>query len=83
MIIEFLLNIVFSVINWFLSLLPELPGFSQFQGLLGFIELVSYGSIFIDLSVFLSCLVAWFALWQFEFIYSILEWLWKKIPGIN
>ena len=83
MIIEFLLDIVFGVINMFLSLLPELPAFSQFEGLLGFVELVSYGSIFIDLSVFLSCLVAWFALWQFEFIYSILEWLWKKIPGIN
>ena len=83
MIIEFLLDIVFGVINMFLSLLPELPGFSQFQGLLGFIELVGYGSIFIDLSVFLSCLLVWFALWQFEFVYSILEWLWKKIPGVD
>jgi len=83
MIIEFLLDIVFGVINMFLSLLPELPAFSQFEGLLGFVELVSYGSIFIDLSVFLSCLFAWFALWQFEFVYSVLEWLWKKIPGVE
>lgn len=83
MIIEAILDILFGLINGFLSLLPDLPGFSQFEGLLGFVELVSYGSIFIDLSVFLSCLIAWFALWQFEFIYSILEWVWKKIPGIN
>jgi len=83
MIIEFLLNIIFGLINGFLSLLPDLPGFSQFEGLIGFVELVSYGSIFIDLGVFLSCLLAWFALWQFEFIYSVLEWLWKKIPGIE
>lgn len=83
MIIEFLLNIIFGVINMFLSLIPELPGFSQFQGLLGFVELVGYGSIFIDLSVFLSCLLVWFALWRFEFVYSVLEWLWKKIPGVN
>ena len=83
MIIEFILDIVFSIINWFLSLLPELPAFSQFEGLLGFVELVSYGSIFIDISVFLSCLFVWFALWQFEFIYGILEWLLKKIPGVE
>lgn len=83
MILEFLLNIIFGVIDTFLSLLPEIPAFSQFQGLLGFIELVGYGSIFIDLSVFLSCLFVWFALWQFEFVYSILEWLWKKIPGVD
>ena len=83
MIIEFLLDIVFGVINMFLSLIPELPGFSEFQGLLGFVEILCYGSIFIDLSVFLTCLFVWFALWQFEFIYSILEWLWHKIPGVD
>lgn len=83
MIIEILLNIVFGVVNMFLSLLPAIPGFSHFQGLLGFVEIVGYGSIFIDLGVFLSCLLVWFALWQFEFVYSILEWVWKKIPGVN
>jgi hypothetical protein len=83
MIFEFLLDLLFSIINTFLSLLPAIPGFSHFQGLLGFVEIVSYGSIFIDLSVFLTCLGVWFALWQFEFVYSILEWLWKKIPGID
>jgi len=83
MIFEFLLDILFGVINWFLSLLPNIPGFAHFQGLLGFVEIVGYGSIFIDLDVFLSCLLVWFALWRFEFGYSILEWLWRKIPGID
>lgn len=82
MILEFLLDILFGTINTFLSLLPEIPGFSHLQGLLGFVELVAYGSIFIDLSVFLSCLVVWFAFWRFEFVYSIFEWLWKKL-GVN
>jgi hypothetical protein len=83
MILEFLLNIIFGIIDGFLSLLPELPGFSEFQGLLGFVEILSYGSIFIDLNVFLTCLFVWFALWQFEFVYAILEWLWHKIPGVD
>ena len=83
MITETILDILFIIINGFLSLLPAIPEFNYLGGIMGFVELVGYGSIFINLQVFLACIIIWFALWQFEFIYSILEWIWKKIPGIN
>ncbi len=83
MITETILDILFTIINVFLSLLPAIPEFSYLEGITGFVELVGYGSIFINQQVFLACLTVWFALWQFEFLYSILEWIWKKIPGVN
>ena len=83
MIIEFLLDMLKNIILFAISFLPELPLFGFATGIGGFIEVLLKASIFIDMGVFASCLGIWFALYSFEFIYAILEWLWKKIPGIN
>ena len=83
MIIEFLLDMLKSVILFGISLLPELPFFGFLTGIGGFVEVLLKASIFIDMGVFASCLGVWFILYNFEFVYAILEWVWKKIPGVD
>ena len=83
MIVEFLLNMIKSIILFVISLLPDLPLFGFVTGIGGFIEVILKAGVFVDMGVFASCLGIWFAFYYFEFIYAILEWVWKKIPGIN
>ena len=83
MIIQILLSIVFAIIKLLIAVLPTINGFNHIQGIMCLVEVVGHASIFIDIPVFVSCIAAWFVFWQLEFIYGIVEWLWKKIPGVN
>lgn len=83
MIIDMILNFMYMYILGVVDLLPSLPQFEFFSGLSGFLELLSWGLIFVDVNVFIGCISLWFALYNFEFVYAILEWVWKKIPGVQ
>lgn len=83
MIIDLILEFIYIYLVEIVDLLPSLPQFEFFSGISGFFELLSWGLIFVDVNVFAGCLGVWFAIYNFEFSYSILEWVWKKIPGIE
>lgn len=83
MIIDTILDFIYIYINEVVDLIPSLPAFEFISGISGFFEILSWGLIFIDVNVFIGCLGVWFAVYNFEFSYSILEWVWKKIPGIE
>jgi len=83
MIFDLVLEFMYIYLNELIDLLPTLPQFEFISGISGFFELLSWGMIFVDVNVFLGCLGLWFAIYNFEFSYSILEWVWKKIPGIS
>lgn len=84
MLLDLLLNIVYSVVSWFVGLIPDAsisPGLAEsIAGLNGYLAGISFvapvTTIIIILSLFLvleSSLV---------FI-SIINWFIRKIPGIN
>ncbi len=83
MIFDIIFEFMYITLVGLVDLLPSLPQFDFFSGLSGFFELLSWGLIFVDVNVFIGCISAWFAIYNFEFIYAILEWVWKKIPGID
>lgn len=83
MIFDIILEFIYIYLLGLVNLVPSLPQFEFLAGLSGFFELLSWGLIFVDKNVFLGCLGVWFAFYRFEFSYSILEWLWKKIPGVE
>ena len=83
MIFDIILQFMYTYVSGVVDLLPSLPAFEFLSGIGGFFELLSWGLIFVDKNVFLGCLGVWFAIYRFEYGYAILEWLWKKIPGVD
>jgi hypothetical protein len=82
MIIEFLLDMIFNVVSLVLNLFPALPSFDV-AGLSGFLDLLSKSAVFVPYDTFLSCMATWFAFYNVELFWSIIEWVYKKIPGVD
>lgn len=82
MIIEFLLDMIFSVVGLVLNLFPALPAFNV-TGWLGLLDLLSKAAVFVPFDTFLGCIATWFAFYNVELLWSIVEWVYKKIPGVN
>lgn len=84
MIIEFLCNIFFSVIRFFVGLFPSFPSF-DFLGsplepvfyVLGFIN------NFVSVALAGTCFMAILVVYNIKFVWSIIMWLVRKIPGVS
>lgn len=83
MILEPFLDGLYAVLYFLIDLLPIINFLDFSEGLLGFAELICLGSIFIDIEVFIRCLSIWLFVYNIELTWSVIEWLYKKIPGIN
>lgn len=84
MITEFLCNIFFWLANFFISLFPTFPSFgdlriSQSPMLLAVGE---FGR-FVDLRVLSTCLLILLVVYNIKFVWSILMWIIRKIPGVS
>lgn len=84
MITELLLSLVKTIVLATLSIVPAL---SIPDGLLGsvagFIELLFEASIFLPVGVIILC-IGWFiALYNLNFLMSIVNWVIRKIPTIS
>lgn len=84
MITELLLSLVKSLVLASLSIIPIL---SVPDGLLGsvagFVELLVEASIFLPVGVIILC-IGWFiALYNLNFLMSIVNWVIRKIPTIS
>ena len=85
MIIEYLLTPIFWLLDGILTLLPD---FSYLDSLYdydvsGFIYLLAYGFFIFPFSLFMTFIgniLFWLAL---QMGWAIIEWVYKKIPGVN
>lgn len=81
MIIELLLSPIFLLVKGFLEFIPNgynLPSWSS-----DFVKMVSVSLSFFPAPVFaivVSNIVFWLGA---HMVWAIIEWLYKKIPGIN
>lgn len=81
MIVELLLTPIFIVIQALLDFLPKMPAVSDF--LSSGIEWISRGLIIFPLPVWIASIVS-IIFWSFGGIgWSFIEWIYKKIPGID
>ena len=81
MIIELLLSPIFLLISACIGLLPTLVALPNW--LIYFIEYVRKGLSFFPSTVFIiimSNVVFWLSL---HMIWAIIEWLYKKVPGVD
>ena len=84
MIIELLLNPIFSIVNFLISLLPVLnTPLEMAGGILGLIEVISSVTFIIPVRTLMYAIAWWIALQNARFIMSIVNWVLGKIPTIN
>lgn len=81
MILELLLTPIFAVVNGLISMLPansDLPGWLQDTA-----NLLGYALMFFPADVW-AILLGNIIFWHFGQIgWAIIEWIYKKIPGID
>jgi putative Mn2+ efflux pump MntP len=84
LIVELLLTLVKSLVLATLSIIPVLSVPAGLLGsVAGFIELLVEASIFLPVEVIILC-IGWFiALYNLNFITSIVNWVIRKIPTIS
>lgn len=81
MIIESVLTPVFVVINFLISLLPRFGALPE--GFVNFLNLIGYGLNFVPKDVWIAFIVS-VTLWKFGLIaWAIIEWIYKKLPGVS
>ena len=84
MIIEAICNLFFGVANFFVSLLPKFPSFSELNASLSPL-LSALGSVnsFISLRLVGVCMMVVFVIYNIKFGWSLLMWVIRKIPGVS
>lgn len=81
MILELLLTPIFWLVDGIISLIPAgstLPGWAQDTA-----NLVGIACMFFPADVWMVCLTN-ISMWQFSGIgWAVIEWIYKKIPGVD
>lgn len=86
MIVQSLMDIVFSFIDFLLSLLPDVSleqFFSVISNVTGITEIIKYGSAFFPVGLW-TFFIGNVVFWKTILIgWACIEWLYKKIPGVD
>lgn len=84
MIVEFFCNIVFGLLNFLIGLFPSFPSFESLNVSLAPVFYVArLVNVFLPLGVVSSCLLIVLFVYNVKFVWSILMWIIKKIPGVS
>ena len=85
MIIELLLRPIFYLLGLILDLLPDMSGIDPLSDydMTGFIDFLAYGFFIFPISLFMT-FIGNVMFWKStQMIWAIVEWVYKKIPGVN
>ena len=85
MIFEGILNVFKFLALFIISLMPTFPDFSDAlsTGLDPFFDVLFSIGAFVDLGVLSTCLVILFVVMNIDFIFAIIMWIVRKIPGVS
>lgn len=86
MILEALILLFFGLIKILLGLIPNLVlALPQeiLGGIAGFIELLGGITFIFPVSVFVACCSWMVALFNFEFLFSVISFIIRKVPGLS
>lgn len=84
MIVEGILNLIKSFLLFLISLFPDFPAISYDSGFLSVLSsAISKANIICHLNVVISCIVVCLVICNIRFIWSLVMWVVRKIPGIN
>lgn len=84
MILEFIFNLLFAIANFLVGLFPAFPSFNSLNisldPLLYVLRLVN---MFVSLRLIGTCLIIILIIYNIKFVWSILMWIVRKIPGVS
>lgn len=84
MILEFLCNILFALTYFLVGLFPKFPSFSNLNvSLAPLFYIINFGNMFVDVRTVSTCLIVILVVFNIKFVWSILMWLVRKIPGVS
>lgn len=84
MILEFICNILFKLAHLFISLIPKFPAFEQLNvSLAPVFYVIKLFNIFVSVRTLSVCLITILIVYNIKFVWSILMWLVRKIPGVS
>lgn len=85
MILGALLTIFKWIALFIISLIPKFPDYSSIAStsLEPILETIHTASSFVSMQLFVSCLLIIFIMHNIEFIFSLLMWIVRKIPGVS
>lgn len=84
MLLEFLCNILFALVGFLINLFPRFPSFQQLNvNLAPLFYVVKFLNMFVSVSVVGKCLILVLLVYNIKFVWSILMWLIRKIPGVS
>lgn len=81
MIIELFLNLIYNLVS--LILTPISWALQPLGSMAGFVELLSYASLFIPMPTFALCVSIWIGFYGLRFVVTVANWLIGKIPTID
>lgn len=81
MITEFFLNSMYTIVAMLLT--PLQVVFQPLGSMAGLVELFSYASIFIPISVFGACISVWMGYYVVRLVMQLINWGIAKIPTID
>lgn len=82
MIFEVVLDFVFSAVVFLINLMPTLPSFVS-NGIDFFIKILSSSFYFFDAKAFNFLITTAISFYAVQFVWAIIEWIYKKIPGVD
>lgn len=84
MILEFFCNLFFSLAHFLINLFPRFPSFAQLNvSLSPLFYVIKFVNMFISIPVLGRCMIIVLIVYNLKFVWSILMWLIKKIPGVS
>lgn len=84
MIIEGICNVFFGVIGFIVGLFPKFPSFEALNvSLAPLFYVIKFVNLFISVKVIGGCLLILLVIYNSKFVWSIMMWLVKKIPGVS
>ena len=84
MIIELFFNIFFALAHFLINLVPKFPSFNGLNmSMSPLLYVVKFVNMFISVSLLSRCVIIVLVVYNLKFVWSILMWLIRKIPGVS
>lgn len=84
MIIELIFNAIFFILNFLIGLFPRFPSFKSLEiSLQPVYYVLSFLNTFISLKAVSMGLIIVLLVYNLKFVWSIIMWVVRKIPGVS
>jgi hypothetical protein len=85
MILELLLNALFALFSLIIDIIPDMTEIQFLEGIdiSGFIDFLAYGFLVFPFSLFILFIGNVLFWLSAQMIWAIVEWVYRKIPGVS